>query len=152
MLNNTCYINNLQKQTTMFSITILDTICASTTIAVIFVTVLCFNEMFEQIDKSFTNLKTVKKILETRVAELEEENKNLKNNNVNDANVVDQTNNAKKQHSSGEFIAPEEINRILVEENRKLHVRCDMLEEELLKIREKHDGDRQVRFRTLTEM
>ena len=44
-------------------------------------------------------------------------------------------------HSNG-MPTSGEINRVLVNENKKLHVRCDMLEEELCKLREYNEKEK----------
>jgi hypothetical protein len=86
---------------------------------------LCLNELFSQIDNSFIKLKEERNLLESNVKSLEKEIQELKYINKNDY---------EETISSKGIVSSNEINRVLVAENRKLHVRCDMLEEEINKI------------------
>jgi hypothetical protein len=125
----------------MFNISILDTIYIATTVMAAIMTVICLNEMFSQIDKSFMKLKEERKSLEIKVQTLEKELDELK---VCDEEVEP------RFHSDGRPTSSE-INSVLVSENRKLLVRCDMLEEELCKMREQNDINNRYSFRVFSD-
>jgi cell division protein FtsB len=116
----------------MFQITILELITAFTSVVSAVFVLFFINETFENIDKSLTKLKNENKILEKTVEQLESENKNFKTSN--------QPEEIKISNSNRNGISENEIKEILIKENRKLHIRCDMLEEEIKKMREK-DND-----------
>ena len=111
----------------MFTISIIETIYIATTIMAGLMFSLCLNELFSKIDNSFIKLKEERNLLESNVKSLEKEIEELKYMNKNDY----------EETISFKGIMPSnEINGVLVAENRKLHVRCDMLEEELNKMRD----------------
>ena len=89
--------------------------------------ILCSNELLNQIDNSFIKLKEERNNLETKVKLLEKEIEELKYMNKNEY---------EETISSKGIMSSNEINQVLVAENRKLHVRCDMLEEEINKMRD----------------
>ena len=111
----------------MFTISIIETIYIATTIMAGFMFGLCLNELFSKIDNSFIKLKEERNLLESNVKSLEKEIEELKYMNKNDY---------EETISSKGIMSLNEINQVLVAENRKLHVRCDMLEEELNKMRD----------------
>lgn len=114
----------------MFDISIIETIYIATTIMTAMMTVICLTEMFRQIDNSFIKLKEerIQNISKTQLLEKEiEELKNYKNVEIEEIN----------SYSTG-MPTSREINIILINENRKLHVRCDILEEEMRKTREEN--------------
>ncbi len=113
----------------MFQITILELITAFTTVVSAVFVLFFINETFENIDKSLTKLKNENKILEKTIEQLERENKNFKTSN--------QAEEIENSNSNRNGISDNEIKEILIKENRKLHIRCDMLEEEIKKMREK---------------
>jgi len=120
----------------MFSIAILETICVATTVMVGVMTCLCCSEIFSQIDKAFIKLKEERNLLKVQVETLENE---MNKRKEKEAYKNSETNCSKAIIDAGAKrvgIPPEEINRVLVDENRRLHIRCDMLVEELLKTRE----------------
>ena len=123
----------------MFNISILETISIASTIMAAMMLSIFINEMFSQIDKSFIKLKEERKTLDHMVESLEKENEKLK---------CEKNNHIKKEVKtslySNDRITTEEINEILVNENRKLHVRCDMLEVELHKTRELNVSDKKI--------
>jgi hypothetical protein len=93
-------------------------------------TIICLTEMFRQIDKSFIKLKEerTQNIGKIQALEKEIEIEKFKNDkNIHNEEITTPSIGMPKS---------EEINKILVNENKKLHVRCDMLEEELRKTRE----------------
>jgi len=106
-------------------------------ILVLIVSLRCSHEMFNLIDNSFTKLKQIKAKLEDKNLELERKNHELEKEieilrnykNENEANIY--YNNNKRTSPS-----VLEINNILVEENKKLLLRCDMLEAAVEKYRE----------------
>jgi len=88
----------------------------------------------DNLDQELIKLKNNKKELEKKIEELERREK-------------EKASSRKKQNSISNFpIQEAEINEILVNENRKLHVRCDMLEEELNKTRENKDKHVTIQF------
>lgn len=112
----------------MFQITILEFITALSSVIAGIVVLLFINETFENLDKLFTKLKNDNKILEKTIQQLEKENKNLKSSNEpKEVEIPNKNRNG---------ISESEIKEILIKENRKLHIRCDMLEEEIKKMRE----------------
>jgi cell division protein FtsB len=112
----------------MFQITILEFITALSSVIAGIVVLLFINETFENLDKLFTKLKNENKILEKTIEQLEKENKNLKSSNEpKEVEILNSNRNG---------ISESEIKEILIKENRKLHIRCDMLEEEIKKMRE----------------
>ena len=115
----------------MFQITILEFITALSSVIAGIVVLLFINETFENLDKLFTKLKNDNKILEKTIQQLEKENKNLKSCNQPEEIEIEIPN----KNRNG--ISESEIKEILIKENRKLHIRCDMLEEEIKKMREK---------------
>jgi hemerythrin-like domain-containing protein len=119
----------------MFAINILETISMATTVMVGILFVFCCNDMFNQLDKSFIKLKRERDQMEAKIYSLEKEMEQLKN--ISDAS--NETNTLVAVASLNGKPTSCEINNILINENRKLHVRCDMLEEELLKTREQND-------------
>ena len=116
----------------MFTINILETISIATTIMVCILFALCSIDMFTQLDNSFIKLKTERDQMATKIHSLEKEMEKLKN-------ISNETNKETTPiaYSNG-IPTTGEINNILVSENRKLHVRCDMLEEELRKTRDQN--------------
>lgn len=114
----------------MFTINILETISIATTIMVCILFALCSIDILSNIDNSFIKLKTERDQMATKIHSLEKELEELKNT-LTTSNETNKTNTGVNgRPTSGE------INNILVSENRKLHVRCDMLEEELRKTRD----------------
>lgn len=112
----------------MFDISILETIYIATTIMTAMMTIICLTEMFRQIDKSFIKLKEERNQNRSKIQALEKEIDEIKNDkNIHTEEITTPSIGMPKS---------EEINKILVNENKKLHVRCDMLEEELRKTRE----------------
>jgi hypothetical protein len=93
-------------------------------------TVICLTEMFRQIDKSFIKLKEERAQNRSKIQALEKEIEIEKFKNDKNSHNEEITTPSTGMPKSGE------INKILVNENKKLHVRCDMLEEELRKTRE----------------
>lgn len=116
----------------MFDISIPESIYIATTIMSAIMSISCLNEMFRQIDKSFIKLKEERKENIKKIQLLEKEIEEFKN--VHTEEVIS---------SSTGMPSSGEINKILVNENRKLHVRCDMLEEEIRKTRE-HNNSQHV--------
>jgi len=114
----------------MFDISILETIYIATTIMTAMMTVICLTEMFRQIDKSFIKLKEERAQNRSKIQALEKEIEIEKFKNDKNSHNEEITTPSTGMPKSGE------INKILVNENKKLHVRCDMLEEELRKTRE----------------
>jgi hypothetical protein len=96
--------------------------------------VICLDEVFNQMDKSFIKLKEERKALESKVQTLEKEVSELKSF----AEEAEPSFNVNGRPTSVE------INKTLVGENRKLLVRCDMLEEELRKMREQNDVKNEI--------
>ena len=109
----------------MFGLTILEIIYIATTIMSAGMLIIYVDEVFNKIDNAFIKLKEERKTLESQVQTLEKQLDELK--------VSDES----RFHSDGRPTASE-INKTLVTENRKLLVRCDMLEEELCKLREQN--------------
>ena len=118
----------------MFGLTILEIIYILTTIMVGVMLVICLDEVFNQMDKSFIKLKEERKALESKVQTLEKEVSELKSF----AEEAEPSFNVNGRPTSVE------INKTLVGENRKLLVRCDMLEEELRKMREQNDVKNEI--------
>lgn len=100
----------------MFEITTIEIIYVATTVISAIMCVIILNQMVYNLDVTLMNLKT----LEKDIKELQ----SCTNNSSSNEDLY--------PYSDGR----EEINQILINENRKLHVRCDMLEEELRKTRE----------------
>ena len=115
----------------MFGITIIESIYIATTIMSTIMSLICLNEIISQIDKSFIKLKKEKKSLESKVQYLEKDIAESTSSEEEDISF----------HSNG-MPTSGEINRVLVNENKKLHVRCDMLEEELRKLREYNEKEK----------
>jgi len=105
-------------------------------ILVLIVSLRCSHEMFNLIDNSFTKLKQIKAKLEDKNQELERKNKELEKEvetlrnykHLHEANF-----NKNNKRTSPSVL---EINSILVKENKKLLLRCDMLEAAVEKYRE----------------
>lgn len=114
----------------MFTINILETIYIATTIMGCILFALCSIDMLSNIDNSFIKLKTERDQMEAKIHTLEKKMEELKNT------LTTTSNETNKETSVNVMPTPGEINNILVNENRKLHVRCDMLEEELRKTRD----------------
>jgi len=90
--------------------------------------ILICNETLRQINESFTKVKQERDLLKIQIQKLESDLEKLKDNcDSEDEDDIIPSSNVRL-----------EINQILVNENRKLHVRCDMLEEELSKTREQY--------------
>ena len=121
----------------MFGLTILDIMYIATTIIAGVMMVLYVEEVFTQMDKDFIKLKEERNTSESNVKLLEKEVNELKGR---DEEVESSF------HPDGRPTSTE-INRVLVNENRKLHVRCDMLEEELRKLREQNETENKYSFR-----
>jgi hypothetical protein len=115
----------------MFGLTILEIMYIVTTIMAGVMVIIYVEEVFNQMDKSFIKLKEERKTLESQVQTLENQLEELK--------VCDEP----RFHSDGRPTA-REINKTLVTENRKLIVRCDMLEEELRKLREQNAANNEI--------
>lgn len=99
----------------MFGLSILEIMCCLTTIMAGVMGIIYVEEAFNQIDTAFIKLKEVRKTLETQVQTLE--------NQINEFKGCDEA----RFHSDGTPTLGE-INKTLVTENKKLHIRCDMLE------------------------
>jgi len=99
----------------MFGLSILEIMCCLTTIMAGVMWIIYVKEVFNQIDTAFIKLKEVRKTLETQVQTLE--------NQINEFKGCDEA----RFHSDGTPTLGE-INKTLVTENKKLHIRCDMLE------------------------
>ena len=115
----------------MFGLTILEIMYIVTTIMSGIMLIVYVEEAFRQIENSFIKLKEERKTLECKVQTLEKE---LVESSIEE----DSGFNPDGKPKSGE------INKTLVNENRKLHVRCDMLEEELRKMREQNDAKNEI--------
>ena len=89
---------------------------------------ICWSTLLNDLEKSFTNLKTERNSLQIKVVMLTANLEELESQKIP---MV------KENSTIYNSVNASEINNILVAENRKLHVRCDMLEEELNKTREK---------------
>ena len=118
----------------MFGLTILEIIYVLTTIMVGVMSIICLDEVFNQMDKSFIKLKEERKALESKVQTLEKEVSELKS-------FAEEA--EPSFHPNGRPTSVE-INRTLVSENRKLLVRCDMLVEELRKMREQNEAKNEI--------
>ena len=129
-LNNVILIR--KTLTEMFFINTLETVTIATSVMAVLMTILCCSELFSQIDNALTKLKEERKLLKVQMQTLEKEVEKNKNNKNNfDVEEIMQSIIEKKNN-----VSSEDINHELVDENRRLRVRCDMLEEELLKTRE----------------
>jgi cell division protein FtsB len=115
----------------MFGLTSLDIMYIATTIMAGVMMVIYVDEVFTQMDKSFIKLKEERNTLESNVQLLEKEVNKLK----------------RCEEEVESSYTSTEINRVLASENRKLHVRCDMLEEELCKLREQNEVVNKYSFR-----
>lgn len=116
----------------MFGITIIEFISAITNIVSASMVILFLHRTFENIETDITNLEVTNKKLNDTIEEyketiekLEMENAVIKNNEPEE--IIER---------SYEKISDKKKVQILTKENRKLHVRCDMLVEEIHKIRE----------------
>jgi len=94
-----------------------------------------WSSILTDLEKSFTNLKTERNMLKNHVdlltANLEEWKAKKKSS----------LENIKPEKNSRVYsVNTSEINEILVQENKKLHVRCDMLEEVIKKIRDEAEA------------
>ncbi len=111
----------------MFKMSMLEMLCiVSSAIAAGMLFVL-WNSILSDLEKTFSKFEiernSLKKQVTTLTANLEE--------------LESQKNNQLSKKSIGySSVNASEINDILVAENRKLHVRCDMLEEEINKLLE----------------
>lgn len=103
----------------MTTVEIISSICALFTCVI---TMIMAQHIFTSIDNGFIKIKNEKKQFENKIQELERENDKFKNTGLNFSNIE------KKLHHKN--LTEEEI-EIIISENRKLHIRCDMLEEEL---------------------
>jgi len=115
----------------MFGLTILEIIYIATTIMSAGMLIIYVDEVFNKIDNAFIKLKEERKTLESQVQTLEKQLDELKGC---DESIF---------HSDGRPTSGE-INKTLISENRKLLVRCDMLEEELLKLREQNAASNEI--------
>jgi len=115
----------------MFGLTILEIMYIVTTIMSGIMLIVYVEEAFNQIDNAFIKLKEERKTLECKVQSLEKEF-------VESSSEEDTGYNTDGKPKSGE------INKTLISENRKLHVRCDMLEEELRKMRQQNDEKNEI--------
>lgn len=115
----------------MFGLTILEIMYIVTTIMSGIMLIVYVEEAFNQIDNAFIKLKEERKTLECKVQSLEKEL-------VESSSEEDTGYNTDGKPKSGE------INKTLISENRKLHVRCDMLEEELRKMRQQNDEKNEI--------
>jgi len=115
----------------------------ASSVLTLMVVIKCGEEMIMLIESSFIKLKKLKADLEGKNQELEKEICILRNsenkyseeesvkkllNEIADLKVKETTN-----YSNSNYINITEINYILVKENKKLLVRCDMLETEIEK-------------------
>jgi cell division protein FtsB len=125
----------------MFGLTILDIMYIATTIMAGVMMVIYVEDASTQIDNSFIKLEEERNILKSNVQLLEKEVNDLKECQEE----VESNFHPDGRPNSGE------INRVLVSENRKLHVRCDMLEEELRKLREQNEIKNKYSFRLFSE-
>jgi len=105
----------------MTTVEIISSICALFTCVI---TMIMAQHIFTSIDNGFIKLKNEKKQFENKIQELERENDKLKNTGIKSI---------KLHHKN---LTYEEID-IFINENRRLHIRCDMLEEELKRERRK---------------
>jgi hypothetical protein len=121
----------------MFGLTILEIMYIVTTIMAGVMMIIYLEEVFNQMDKSFIKLKEERKTLESKVQSLEKE--------LNKASLLSESTSEEEPsfHPNGRPTA-REINKTLVNENKKLHVRCDMLAEELCKLREQNEGNNEI--------
>lgn len=111
----------------MFALTMTEMLCmlsSAITAGMLFV---LWNSILSDLEKTFSKFEiernSLKKQVTTLTANLEE--------------LESQKNNQLSKKSSGySSVNASEINDILVAENRKLNVRCDMLEEEINKLLE----------------
>ena len=115
----------------MFGLNLLEIIYILTSIMSTAMLLIYFEEILNQIDKSFVKLKEERENLVSKVQTLEKQLDELKSCQQQICNEEEDTGLLPygKSTSGG-------INEILKAENRKLNVRCDMLEEELRKMRE----------------
>jgi len=121
----------------MFAINIIETIYIATTIMGCILFALCSIDMLSNIDNSFIKLKTERDQMAAKIHSLEKEMEELKNIST----TSNETNTAASVSLNGRPTT-HEINNILINENKKLHIRCDMLEEELCKTREQNNFSR----------
>jgi hypothetical protein len=129
----------------MFGLTILEIIYIATAIMAGVMMIVYVEEAFNQIDNAFIKFKEERKTLVSQVQTLEKQVDELK---CCDEEIETSF------HSDGRPTSGE-INKTLVTENRKLLVRCDMLEEELSKLRqqneEKNEIENKYSFRLLSD-
>jgi len=118
----------------MFEVTVVESIYILSTLFAALMWFLCLNEMMYNIDRNFIKLERDRETLENQIQILEKVIKELKETKEfkNDKNYL-YNKNASIHYAN---LIGEEINQILVSENKKLHVRCDMLEEEIQRIRQ----------------
>jgi len=111
----------------MFGITIIEFISAITTIMCACMVILFLHRTFENIESDITNLEVTNKKLNATIEEYKAtiENMLLKNSETDEI-----------EGTSYGLIPDKTKLEILIKENKKLHVKCDMLVEELRKIRE----------------
>ena len=93
----------------MFGITLLEFIHVITSVLSAGMMILCINQCFENIENSCIKLKNEKKILEAQIEELKTE-KQL-------------------EYPYPEILPGNDVNSVLLRENLRLQVRCDMLTE-----------------------
>lgn len=112
---------------TMFTMSTIEVIYVVSSVVAAAMMFLCWTTLLNDLEKSFTNLKTERNGLKIKVVTL----------TANLEELESQKSLVNEISSKAYSVNAKEINATLVAENRKLHVRCDMLEEELNKIREK---------------
>ena len=116
----------------MFALSITEMLCMLSSAITAGMIFFLWSSILTDLEKSFTNLKTERNTLKNQVdlltANLEELESQKKSSRLE---------NIKPEKNSIVYsVNASEINEILVQENKKLHVRCDMLEEVIKKIRD----------------
>ena len=115
----------------MFALTMTEMLCMLSSAITAGMLFFLWSSILTDLEKSFTNLKTERNMLKNHLdlltANLEELESQKKSS----------IENIKPEKNSRVYsLNASEINQILIQENKKLHVRCDMLEEVVKKIRD----------------
>lgn len=115
----------------MFALTMTEMLCMLSSAITAGMLFILWSSILTDLEKSFTNLKTERNMLKNHLdlltANLEELESQKKSS----------IENIKPEKNSRVYsLNASEINQILIQENKKLHVRCDMLEEVVKKIRD----------------
>ena len=111
----------------MFKMSMIEMVCIVSSALAASMLFVLWNSILSDLEKTFSKFEIERNSLKKQVTALTSNLEELES----------QKNNQLSKKSSIYSVNSSEINDTLVAENRKLHVRCDMLEEEINKLLEK---------------